>query len=418
MKIPTTAIVLFNYGAFGGAPKRYTNLFRHLINLYPDSFFFLTNSILRGQIKEIYPKIDSSNLLVLDNNPIDPYLIQESSETPRLFSGITPDPIVVDRDSLLPRKIYWFYKNKLKQYSLFRKIEKYRKQMKIDVFYGVFSGILPLVFYLNSKPRKAGIIFSDMDSWFNDVHTDMKKLWYRKYYSFNYALENCDYVDFLSQYILEGVKQRGVNINDDSVSISPCSFTNYSHCAVGEKKNFEIAFCSRLEPNKNPLLYLRAAKEILKKHPFVKFHLLGEGSLVREIDSFIKDNNMSGSVNFRFHVNPPEVFKESSVFVTLQKFTNYPSQSLLEAMACGNAVVASDVGDTAELVNENNGIIVPLSLDKIVEALDNLIGHKEQTLRLGIKARNDVITVHTIDRFTEYFLNLIQKAYSKKISLR
>ncbi len=409
-----TAIVIFNNGAFGGAVKRYTNLFIHLNNLYPGKFYFFINKHLLNQIQEIYTKIDITYIRVIDFKA-NKSIISEppDGKNPRLFKDSIPDPLEVDKNNFLPRKIYWFYKNKLKQYLLFKKIEKYRKEFGIKVFCGVFSGILPLVFYLGNSRRKARIIFSDMDSWFSEVHSDMKKLWYRKYYSFNYAIENCDIVDFLSPYIYEGVTSRGVKIGKDSVRISCCSFIDIANCIPGEKRGFEVAFCSRLEPDKNPLMFLEAVNMILKKHRKIKFHLLGEGSLVNEIREYIDINNLNEHINFRFHPNPPEIFKETSVFVSLQKNTNYPSQSVLEAMACGNAVIASNVGDTSSLINKNNGLLVPLEPGKIAEAIDTLINQKELTLSLGKNGRKDVIDTHNIERYTEYFLGLIKGASLK-----
>ena len=408
-----TGIILFNYGAFGGAVKRYTNLFIHLNKLYPKRFYYFTNAYMFNQIKEIYPELDTSNIFTINKNEKNSYLLENLEDSPRIYRKVYLDPLGTNKNASLPRKIYWFHKNKLKQFNYYRIIDRYRKELGIKVFLGVFSGGLPLVFYLNKKPHRVSVIFSNMDSWFCDVHQDMKKLWYRKYYSYNYIMENSDIVDFLSPYILNGVKEIGLKINEERISVSPCSFIDYSGCIEGEKKNTEVVFCSRLEPDKNPMLFLSAAKEILKKHPSVKFHLLGEGSLVNEIKDFIEANNLLGKVNFGFHKNPPEVFSKTTIFASLQKSTNYPSQSLLEAMACGNAVVASDVGDTGLLINENNGILVPLELNKITEAIENLITHKEFALSLGRRGSSDVRSVHNIDNFTNYFLGLINKAYSK-----
>lgn len=404
---------MFNYGAFGGAQKRFTYLFIYLYNRYPGYFYYFTNNFMFKQIKEIYPDIDASNIIIVDKNTENKYLIESPKDSPRIYRKVNLDPLGVDKHASFMRKIYWYYKNKLRQFNYFKIIDKYRKELDIKVFCGIFSGVLPLVFYLNNKHPDASVIFSNMDSWFCDVHSDMKKLWYRKYYSYNYAMENCDAVDFLSPYILEGVKEIGVNINEENVSVSPCSFTDYSKCCIEEKKNIEIAFCSRLEPDKNPILYLEAANAIKRKYPDVKFHLLGEGSLVNEIKQFINSHNLAESVNFGFHNNPPEIFSKTTIFVSLQKNTNYPSQSLLEAMACGNAVVASDAGDTSLLINENNGILVQLELNSIIKALEKLINQKELALQMGKTGSTSVRKIHNIENYSKYFLELVQKAYSK-----
>jgi glycosyltransferase involved in cell wall biosynthesis len=255
-----------------------------------------------------------------------------------------------------------------------------------------------------------------MDSYFIDVHRDMKKLWYRKYYSFNYALENADAVDFLSQYILNGIKERGINLDEKKAYISPCSFADYSRCTSGNKSNFEVAFASRLEPEKNPIMFLQAASIINREFPYVKFHLLGEGTLAFEVEKYINENNLKETVNFCFHKNPPEVFKNTSIFVSLQSGSNYPSQSILEAMACGNAIIASNTGDTNLMVNESNGILINLGRDELVKALRELIANREKTKQLGIAAQKYVIENHNIEKFTDYYLDLIIKVHKSKIS--
>lgn len=411
-----TGIVLFNYGAFGGAPKRFTNLFIHLNKQYPGDFYYFTNFFMLNQIREVYPDIDTSGIFTIDKNSDNKYLIETAPGFPRSYRKVILDPLGTDSKTSFARKVYWYHKNKLRQYNNFRKIENYRKEFDIKVFCGVFSGILPLVFYLNKKQPKASVIFSNMDSWFCDVHNDMKKLWYRKYYSYNFAMENCDVTDFLSPYILDGVRKIGVKLKEDSVSISPCSFADYSKCNDSEKKNPEVVFCSRLEPDKNPILYLEAAKKILKNYPSVIFHLLGEGSLVNEIKRYIKENNLGRNINFSFRKNPPDVFGKTLIFASLQKSTNYPSQSLLEAMACQNAVVASDTGDTRMLINENNGILVPLNAEKIAEAIEFLLNRKELAIKLGKQGSSDVRNKHNIENYSNYFINLVQEAYKKNFS--
>ena len=43
---------------------------------------------------------------------------------------------------------------------------------------------------------------------------------------------------------------------------------------------------------------------------------------------------------------------------------------LLESMACGRAIITTNVGISEEVVNEGNGLIVPRTLDDLVNAID------------------------------------------------
>lgn len=401
---------MFNNGAFGGAAKRYTQLYIELIDIYPRDIYLFVNAHLFDQIIEIFPRISTSNIRVIDALKKS---TQTTADKKTFYSDHSPDPLVIDRKTSYLRKIYWYYKNRYRQKKIFEQIEVLRSELDIKVFAGVFSGGPPLIFYTIQQPRMASVIFANMDSWFSDVHADMKKLWYRRYYSFNGIMEKADYVDFLSPYILEGVKKRNIKITNENVSIAPCSFIDYSRCSIGDKSIFQIAFAARLEPDKNPMMFLEAAKIIHTKYPDIKFHLMGEGTLVNELEGFIRENNLESIVTFRFHKNPPDVFSGTSIFVSLQSGTNYPSQSVLEAMACGNAIIASNTGDTNLFINETNGLLIGLSTGELINALEKLINNKELTLKLGANAREYVMANHTAEKYINYFTGLVQKAYSK-----
>jgi glycosyltransferase involved in cell wall biosynthesis len=274
---------------------------------------------------------------------------------------------------------------------------------------GIYNGILPLYFYLMKKRRDIGIIFCDMDSWFDDVLPREKKFWYRKFSSFNYALENSDYVDFLSPFILEGVKERGVKIKKEAVSITPSSFTDYSSCRIGNKDIFQVAFAGRLEMDKNPYMFLDAAIKLSKKYPDVIFHIMGDGRLSSEIKKKAETSGSSNIIFHGFHFQPTRILADTSVFVSIQTTNNYPSQSVLEAMACGNAIVATDVGDTRMFINQNNGILINLNVDELLNAIEILYLNKELRERMGQFGFNYVRKNHTIEKMADYYITLFNE---------
>jgi len=409
ISIPKTAIVIFNHGAFGGAPKRFTHLFTYLNKKYPGKFYYIINRHIFAQLKDVFKNFDFTRVMTVDL-PGTANLAVKNKELDRtcFYADDVTDPMEVDKNASYPRKVYWYYKNMFRQKKLYNMIERIRDEHDIKVFIGIFAGVMPLVFYFNQNPRKAAVIYSDMDSWFVDVHRDMKRLWYRKYYSFNYAFENADLVEFLSPYLLEGIRKLGIKIEDSRSAVAPCSFADYSTCSVGDKSNFEVSFASRMEPNKNPVMFLEAVRQIHNEFPNIKFHMLGEGMLVHEIENFINSNNLGNVVDFRFHTNPPEIFANTSVFVSLQTNTNYPSQSVLEAMACGNAIIASNVGDTNLFINESNGILINLNIDELTAALKKLITTPGLATSLGNAGREFVIKNHTIEKMADYYIELIE----------
>jgi glycosyltransferase involved in cell wall biosynthesis len=405
---------------FGGAQKRFTNLFQHLYLHYPENAYYLVSKELFEQIELFSPGFKFNNVLILKNLEFNIFPFRKNNnDKKREIDEKSPVDeninVICNSKQSLEKRIFQYFKSYIKQYYLFRQIEKFRKKRDIKVFLGVYNGILPLYFYLNKKHRKTGVIFSEMDSWFSNINDGDSDYWYKKYDSFNYGLGNSDSLDFLSPFIVEGIIKRKIRLNQSSISISPCSFSDYSKCKVGDKRDFWVSYAARIFPDKNPMLYLEAAKIIVKKYPFVKFSLLGKGlaSLHQGIKKFIDINNLNDNLNFCFHTNPPEVFSKSTVFVSIQTTNNYPSQSVLEAMACGNAIIASDVGDTRMFVNDEVGILIPLELNSLVNALERLINNKEEALMLGKNAQEFVLKNHTLEKCSEYYLDLFEQTRLK-----
>ncbi|MBS4034554.1 MAG: glycosyltransferase family 4 protein [Ignavibacterium sp.] len=106
----------------------------------------------------------------------------------------------------------------------------------------------------------------------------------------------------------------------------------------------------------------------------------------------------------------------ASVFVSIQTTNNYPSQSVLEAMGCGNAIIATDVGDTRMFINDKNGILIGLNINNLVNAIESLYLNKELSLRLGMNAYSYVRENHTIDKMADYYINLFNITSTKRVS--
>lgn len=395
------AIVLNSVGNFGGAQKRFINLYKYFYKLYPENFFFLVSYDLYDRALKVFNDFPTSNLFRI------------GAKTILDSTSLTVHPNLENRKSrkCFLRKLYKLQKNYRFQRRIYNEIRRISDINNIKIFIGVASGIIPLYFYL--KRNKNIVIFSNMDSWFSDI-VPKEELWYRKYSSYNYALENSDFIDFLNPYILNGVIERGIKINKEKVSIAPCSFTDYSNCKFGDKSVFQVAFSGRLEERKNPLLFLEAAEILSKTFPDVVFHIMGEGRLYNSVKQKVEAINSGNIIFHGFHTNPPDILSNTSVFVSIQSTNNYPSQSVLEAMGCGNAIVASDVGDTRMFVNEKNGILINLRKEELIKAIEQLYLNRHLCREKCEYSYQYVRENHTIERMANYYLNLFDKVMKLK----
>lgn len=398
-------MVLISNGTFGGAQRRFLNLFFYINRNYRNQVVFFVSYTLREQIKLVFPgeKLDYI-IAVGPKKTIDPKT--QNTISYNFTKNIRSRKII--KYNLL-YKIYYFFKNYCYQKKIYGELERYRNKYNIIAFLGIYSGIFPLYFYL-LKNKRPGIIFSNMDSWFSNVSSNPRKEWYKKYVTFNYAHENCDLIDFLSPFIYEGIKKLGVKVPLEKVNITPCSFTDYSKCHIGTKSKFRIAFSGRLENDKNPVLFMHAAIELSKEHPEVEFHILGEGRLSGTVNELAKNAGLLNIFVHGFHSDPPVILAETSVFVSIQSTNNYPSQSVLEAMACGNAIIATDVGDTRKFVTEETGTLIELTLESLIRSLRKYIVQPQIALEKGIKGSQFVRKNHSIEKSAGYYMELFHKA--------
>ena len=223
-----------------------------------------------------------------------------------------------------------------------------------------------------------------------------------------WVLKHCDRIDFLSAGIVPRLEKILGKIDQKRILITPNSFILYENYFPEYPKENKVVFLARLTKIKNPILYLQAIVLFNHKYPQLKcdFYVLGSGSENSSIKDYISRNSLD-NVFFEGAVYRPwEYLRRSKVFVSLQRDENYPSQSILEAMACENAIVVTDVGETRKLVTENEGVLVDFNPEQIADAFRYLLENEEIRLEMGKKARIKAMAEHNIEKFTEYFYSI------------
>jgi glycosyltransferase involved in cell wall biosynthesis len=92
------------------------------------------------------------------------------------------------------------------------------------------------------------------------------------------------------------------------------------------------------------------------------------------------------------------------------------SNVLLESMAAGTAVVATDVGGTAEaLTDGENGLLVrPGQPDAMAAAISRLLDNPELSRRLGHAGRNTIARRFSLERMVTATEHLYQDLLEQK----
>lgn len=170
-----------------------------------------------------------------------------------------------------------------------------------------------------------------------------------------------------------------------------------------------LVYVARLVPEKRPELFLRSLAVVREIDPegFARwqYKLFGKGPLEGEVRRLIVELGLSDQVQLDSAPDLSAVFGAASVFVSTQDHENFTSLSMLEAMACANAVVARDVGRTERFVEHGrNGVLVSdHSPHALGAAIHKLIGDPVKVRRYGEESRRIVLETHSAENVVAEF---------------
>lgn len=153
-----------------------------------------------------------------------------------------------------------------------------------------------------------------------------------------------------------------------------------------------LAWPARWHPDKDPQTFLACAARLHAARPELRFLLFGIGleadnaALVAAIED-AGLGNCTHPLGFRTDV--PALLAACD-FAILSSATEALPNVVLEAMACGLPVAATDVGDVAEVVGSCGKVVPPRDAAALAAAVEKLLGLDEsarRTLAAGARER-------------------------------
>ncbi|MBD2257935.1 glycosyltransferase family 4 protein [Pseudanabaena sp. FACHB-2040] len=164
---------------------------------------------------------------------------------------------------------------------------------------------------------------------------------------------------------------------------------------LGAQKLF--VYQGRLSPEKNVEALLRGWRQA-RMGAHSRLAIVGNGPLAASLKMFYGEDD--GIIWLGFIANEQrriEILRGADVFI-LPSLVEGLSLSLLEAMACGAACIATDAGADGEVLSNGAGII--LDTQKVSTQLQTILpifrDHPEMTQLLGRKARQRVLERYTL----------------------
>jgi len=175
----------------------------------------------------------------------------------------------------------------------------------------------------------------------------------------------------------------------------------------------------RLEVQKGMSDLISAFELLLNSQPCAHLAVAGIGSLRDQLVHEIKVAGLEGKVQLLGSRNDiPELLAACDVFVSAAHWEGLPV-SILEAMAAGKPVVATQVGDLPQLIKSETGMLVPPGNPPVLaDALRIMLSDPQQAASCGIAARQMIVDEYNasdwVDSLLALYADVIQQAARMK----
>lgn len=194
-------------------------------------------------------------------------------------------------------------------------------------------------------------------------------------------------IGFLDQFrtIYSGIDLSSfIDRKEEGISVKKELGIPVNHRVVGS--------IARLVPVKDHHTLIRAAPLITNELPQILFLLVGNGPLRSQVESLAEELGVGQrTIITGMRDDIPRLLSAMDI-VVLTSLNEGMGRSLVEAMAMGRAVVATDVGGVAEVVeNGATGLLVPASSPHLLaEAVIDLLKDDKKRESFGERAKKRV----------------------------
>jgi glycosyltransferase involved in cell wall biosynthesis len=175
-----------------------------------------------------------------------------------------------------------------------------------------------------------------------------------------------------------------------------------------------VGMVGRMVPIKGHSYFLQAAREVLLAYPRVRFVLVGDGHLRRDLELECRRLGIDRSVIFLgWRRDLGRIYADLDI-VALSSLNEGTPVSLIEAMAAGRATVATNVGGVSDVVEDGvTGLLVPSKQSRaLAGAILRLLQDDALRETLGKRAMASVYPKYDVSRLIEdtksLYLNLLQ----------
>jgi len=137
-----------------------------------------------------------------------------------------------------------------------------------------------------------------------------------------------------------------------------------------------VIYVGRLVESKGMRELIEAHGRLVRRKPNLRLALIGDGVMREQLGTLISASGLDASVILSGGCEPAQVAEwiGAADLLTLPSWSEGYPNVVVEAIACGRPVVATDVGGTREIIDATNGILIPArNVDALEQAIDEAL---------------------------------------------
>jgi glycosyltransferase involved in cell wall biosynthesis len=161
------------------------------------------------------------------------------------------------------------------------------------------------------------------------------------------------------------------------------------HPVEKQGKKIRIVYPRRLYSQRGYFLVDAIAENILNKYPEVEIHFVGHAD--ESAREAVEDLVANSKGRVLWYQKPDDqmykVYQEADIVLIPTVASEGTSLSCIEAMATGNAIIATNVGGLSDLIIDGyNGLLISPNSQDLQRAIEKLIESSDYRAQLGAKA--------------------------------
>jgi sugar transferase (PEP-CTERM/EpsH1 system associated) len=201
---------------------------------------------------------------------------------------------------------------------------------------------------------------------------------------------------------IEGSKVTVIYNGVDTGTFARASDKLAAKCGI---RGFVLGTVGRLDPVKNQAVLIEALSPLVSLFPKLKLIIVGNGPCRQQLEGLIRTLSLSENVCLVGERDDiPHLLKSLDIFL-LPSISEGISNTILEAMACGLPVIASDVGGNGELIvpGETGQLVPAKDVVALQTAVQRYLANPSLCETHGMAGRRRVEQLFSLERMVRAY---------------